>query len=228
MKYLIGSGIGLALLVAFAGSPAAMADSVFTIENPAVDFEVIDADDGSGDYFFDGIGDFVFPTYNDAALGTFGEARSMAEFDLSGFSVPAGEIITSAFLEVKFSSVGVYGLGINGESPDSLAVDGYIGDGVAAPSDFQIADGNLLASVAPLNPQVGDVLRFPITDYVTQFVDGGNRWLGLTLRAETFGGDMFEEHSWDVYPKLTIQTGVPEPGSLLLCALGLPFLLRRR
>jgi len=227
MKYLIGSAIGCVLLMAFAAGPAALADSVFTIENPDVDFEVIDADDGSGEYFFDGIGDFDFSTFNDAVLGSFGEARSMAEFDISGFSVPPGEIITGAFFEVRFSSVYVYGLGVDGEIPESLAVDGYIGDGVQDPSDFQIADGNVLASVAPVDPQDGDVLRFPVTAWATQLVDAGERWLGLTLRAETFGGHMFEER--EIYPKLTIQTAVPEPGTFVLCLLaGLPLLRRRR
>jgi hypothetical protein len=93
MKYVIRCGLG-SLLIALAcrGTPA-LADSVFTIADPPVDFEVIDADDGSGEYFFDGIGDFgPFDTFNDAVLGSFGEARSSAEFDLLPFSVPPGDI----------------------------------------------------------------------------------------------------------------------------------------
>jgi len=205
MKRLTMTHVAGSLLLAglFSGS-AALADSVFTIEDPPVDFEVIDADDGE-EHFFDGIGDFgPFYTFNDAVLGSFGEARSMAEFDVSPFSVPEGEAISSATFEVKITSVSVYGLGVDGEIPESLAVDGYIGDGIDDLTDFQIADGNVLDSVAIIDPYVGQVLSFDVTAWVTQLVDAEETYIGLTLRAETFGGMMMEEGGG--YPKLTIET----------------------
>ena len=71
------------------------ATTIFTIENPPVDFEVVDADP------FDGFGDNgPYSTFNDALLGTLGECRSMAEFDISPFSVPPGEYINAATFEV--------------------------------------------------------------------------------------------------------------------------------
>ena len=197
--------VGCLLLAALFTGSTALADSMFTIEDPDVDFEVIDADDGSGEYFFDGIGDFgPFYTFNDAVLGSFGEARSMAEFDVSPFSVPEGEAITSATFQVVITSVGVFGLGVNGEIPDSLAVDGYIGDGIDDLTDFQIADGNILDTVDIVDPYVGQVLTFDVTAWVTELVDAEETWVGITLRAETFGGLMLEEG--DGYPKLTIET----------------------
>ncbi|HNQ24411.1 MAG TPA: PEP-CTERM sorting domain-containing protein [Phycisphaerae bacterium] len=227
MRYVIRNAVWLLLVTGLLAGPAAIADSLFVISDPPVDFQVIDADDGSGEYFFDGIGDFLFPTFGDVALGTFGEGRSMVEFDLSGFTVPAGEVITSATFEVKFTSVGVWGLGIEGQSAESLAVDGYIGNGLAQESDFQIADGNLLDSAAvPPDAQIGDVLRFDVTAFANDLVNAEQRWLGLTLRAETFGGDIFWEGQG--YPKLSIRTEVPEPSTLALGALAGAFLLRRR
>jgi len=113
--------------------------TIFTIENPPIDFEVVDAEP------FDGFGDNgPYSTFNDALLGTLGECRSMAEFDISPFSVPPGEYISSATLEVMITAIEIYGLGVNGETPESLAVDGYVGNGLQELSDFEAGDGNLL------------------------------------------------------------------------------------
>lgn len=229
MRCVFGKAVGLLLLIGLVWCPVATADSLFMIENPEVDFQVLDVDDGSGEFFYDGTGDYgPYATFGDVALGSFGAARSMAEFDISGFTIPAGEIITSATFEIRFSGISLFGLGIDGEVPDSLGLDGYVGDGVADVSDYQIADGNQLDSVVPVDPQVGDVLRFSITPYVTELVDAGTTYLGLTVRAESFGGHQFWESSSYPYPKLTIMTGVPEPGTVGLCLLGGLALLRRR
>ncbi|UCD76024.1 MAG: hypothetical protein JSV91_03700 [Phycisphaerales bacterium] len=209
MKRLLRYAAGCLLLTAFPGCPAAEADSVFTIEDPPVDFEVIDADDGSGQYYFDGIGDFgPFATFNDAVLGSFGEARSMAEFDISPFTVPPDEYISVATFEVKLTDIHVFGLGVDGETPESLAADGYVGDGIEEISDFQIADGNLLDSVPTPDPYVGQVLSFDVTSFVTDLVDAQETWVGLTVRAETFGGLMMEEG--DGFPRLIIETAVED------------------
>jgi hypothetical protein len=186
------------LLVSFGGA-AALADSVFTIEDPPVDFEVIDAEP------FDGIGDNgPYSTFNDVLLGTEGEARSMAEFDISPFSVPPGEYISSATLEVMITEIDIYGLGVNGETPASVAVDGYVANGVAELSDFQAGDGNVLYSVATPDPQIGQVLSFDVTAFVTDLVNAEESFVGLAVRAETFGGLWVTEGSG--YPKLTIET----------------------
>ena len=194
-----------ALLASVLVAPAAPADSVFTIEDPPVDFEVVDADDGSGEYFFDGIGDFgPYATFNDALLGSIGEVRSMAEFDISPFSVPAGEVISAATFEVELTGIDVFGLGVDGEIPNGLAVDGYVGDGIAEVSDFQITDGNMLDSVPTPDPWVGQVLSFDVTSFVADLVSAGETFVGLTVRAESFGGLMMEEGGG--YPRLTIET----------------------
>jgi hypothetical protein len=196
---------GWLVLAGFFAAPAALADSVFTIEDPPVDFQVVDADDGSGEYFYDGIGDFgPYSTYADVLVGTIGEIRSMAEFDISAFSIPPGEEISSATLQVVIDAIEIYGLGVNGETPESLAVDGYVGDGVAEVSDFQIADGNFLDSVPTPDPYIGQLLTFDVTSWVIEVVDAGETYLGLTARAESFGGLWITEG--DGYPKLTIET----------------------
>ncbi len=192
---------GLFLLFLFGGGPA-LADSVFTIENPPVDFEVVDAEP------FDGIGDNgPFATFNDALLGTLGECRSMAEFDLSSFTVPEGEFIFTATFEVRITAIEIYGLGVNGETPDSLVVDGYVANGIAELSDFQAGDGNVLDAVDTPNPQIGDELSFEVTSFVTDLVNAQEPFAGLTVRAGSFGGVWVGEGG--IFPKLTIETGIP-------------------
>jgi len=191
------------LLVSF-GASAALADSVFLIEDPPVDFEVIDYDplDGNGD-----VGPFA--TFNDALIGTDCVARSMAEFDISTFSVPPGDIISSATFEVMITDVGIFGCGVNGETPAGIAVDGYIANGLEELSDFEAGDGNNLNSVATPTPQIGQVLSFDVTAYVTDLVNAQESYVGLTVRAESFGGLMFEEGNG--YPKLAIETTTESP-----------------
>jgi len=190
------------LLITFLfGATAALADSVFTIENPPVDFEVVDAEP------FDGIGDNgPYSTFNDALLGTIGECRSSAEYDISSFTVPEGEFIYAATFEVRITAIEIYGLGVNGETPESLAVDGYVGNGVDELSDFQAGDGNVLDSVPTPNPQIGDILSFDVTSFVREMVDVQEQFVGLTVRAETFGGLWVGEGG--VYPRLTIETAI--------------------
>ena len=194
----------LFMVVTLGGAPV-LADSVFTIEDPPVDCEVVDAEP------FDGYGDNgPYSTFNDALLGTLGECRSMAEFDISPFSVPPGEYISSATLEVVITEIEIYGLGVNGETPESVGVDGYVGNGVEELSDFEAGDGNLLDSLPTPDPQVGQLLTFDVTSFVTEIVNAQEQWVGLTVRAETFGGLWVTEGG--VYPKLTIETETePEP-----------------
>lgn len=206
MKHQMGRRIGSLLLVSVFCSTMALADSLFTIEDPEVDFEVIDAEP------FDGIGDNgPYSTFNDALLGTEGEARSMAEFDISPFSVPPGEFISAATFEVRITDIDVFGLGVDGETPENLAVDGYVGNGVAELSDFQAGDGNVLDVVATPDPFVGQVVGFDVTSFVAGLVNTQEPFVGLTVRAGSFGGLMMEEGAG--FPKLTIET-IPESGGL--------------
>jgi len=178
--------------------------TIFTIENPPVDFEVVDADP------FDGFGDNgPYSTFNDVLLGTLGECRSMAEFDISTFSVPPGEFINMATFEVMITDIDIFGLGVDGETPESLAVDGYVGNGLAELSDFEAGDGNVLDAVDTPDPYIGQVLTFDVTSFVTDLVNAQEQYVGLTIRAVTFGGLQVEEGG--VYPKLTIETKLYEP-----------------
>ena len=218
------------LLVSFGGGTALA--TVFTIEDPPVDFEVVDADP------FDGIGDSgPYANFNDVLLGTDCECRSMAEFNISLFNVPPGEFISSATLDVTITEIDIFGCGVDGETPASVAVDGYVGDGVAQQSDFQAGDSNFLYSVATPDPQIGQVLSFDVTAFVTDLVNADESFVGLTVRAETFGGLWVTEGN--SFPKLTIVT-TPESEvptlsewgllimGLLLLAIGTAALVMRR
>jgi len=191
----------IALLIV---SSSAMADSTFVIANPEVDFEIIDMAP------FDGFGDTgPFSTYNTVLLGSLGDDREMAEFDISAFSIPEGEVVTSATLEVRINSIFVFGLGVpNGDNPDVMAAYGYVGDGLESIPDFEAGDDNLLDMLDTTNPQVGQVLSFDVTSFVADLVDAGEVWVGLTVAAEEFGGIAIIEGG--PYPRLTIQTA-PAP-----------------
>jgi hypothetical protein len=201
LKAAVVIGMAGALLIPGSASVANGKRATFTIENPPVDFEVIDAEP------FDGFGDNgPYSTFNDALLGTVGEARSMAEFDISSFSVPPGEYIRAATFEVEITEIDIFGLGVDGETPESLAVDGYVGNGLDELSDFEAGDGNVLESVAIPDPRIGQVLSFRVTSFVSHLVNTQEQYVGLTIRAETFGGLWVTEGG--VFPKLTIETGI--------------------
>ena len=193
--------IGCLVLAALIAPAGVIADSVFTIEDPEVDFEVLDLGP------FDGIGDAgPFGAYNTVVLGSEGEAREMAEFDISAFSVPGGEIITGATFEVRISSILVSGLGVpSGDTPDVLAAFGYVGNGVQELSDFEAGDANFLGSIDTPDPFVGQILSYDVTSFVTDLVDAGETWVGLTIAAQEFGALAIIENG--EYPKLTIETG---------------------
>ena len=197
--------IGLLLFLFAAWAATAPAQTVFTIEDPPVDCEVVDAEP------FDGIGDNgPYSTFNDALLGTLGECRSMAEFDISPFSVPPGEVISSATLEVVITEIDIYGLGVNGETPESLVVDGYVGNGVEELADFQAGDGNELDAVLTPNPWIGQLVAFDVTPFVRELVAVQETYVGLTVRAGSFGGVWVEEGNG--FPKLIIETQLDPAG----------------
>jgi MYXO-CTERM domain-containing protein len=205
------------------GSGPALADSVFTISNPPLDYEVIDA------YPFDGFGDFG-PFQDSAAvlLGWTGEARFVTEFDISPFAVPPGEQISLATFQAYIASVEVGGMDVPpGDNPDSVALQGYVGNGAADLFDFEAGDGNYLGQVLLPDPYVGQQLTFDVTSFVTQLVNDSEDFAGLTVRAEEYGAiTLFEGLN---SPKLTIYTtAVPEPAAFTLLAVAGLALARRR
>ena len=215
---MIGAGV-LCLL----GGAVAWADSQFIIDNPPLDYEVIDTEP------FDGFGDFgPFPDSASVLLGYTGEAREVVEFDIAPFQVPAGERISSALFQAYIADNNIAGMGIAGITPASVACHGYVGNGIPELSDFEAGNGNFLArEMLGEHPYIGQQLTFDVTDFVKQLVDTNQTWVGLTVRAEQLGGIMLFEgrHS----PMLTIQTvPVPEPSALATLALAGLAVLRRR
>ncbi len=222
MNHAVGRTIGCLLPALLIGASGARADLVFIIANPPVDFEIIDMAP------FDGVGDTgPFSFYNTVVLGSTGEAREMAEFDISPFSVPPGEFISSATFDVMITSILVSGLGVpSGDTPDEMGLFGYVGNGLEDIPDFEAGDANFLGSIDTPNPFVGQVLSFDVTSFVRDMVDAGESWVGLTVAALEFGGIAIAEGG--DFPRLTIETMVPEPGTLVLLSLGGLGILRRR
>jgi len=106
-----------------------------------------------------------------------------------------------------------------------MTADGYVGNGLEELSDFEAGDGNVLDSVATADPQIRQVPSFDVTSYVTDLVNAQESYVGLTVRAETFGGLWAGEGGG--FPKLTIEA-IPGPGTLVLLSLVASGLARRR
>ncbi len=184
--------------------------STFTIQDPEIDFEVIDGGDLGT---FDGLGDEVFDTFNTVVRGTFGEAGEFAEFDITGFSISPSEDITNATFQVQLTSLQVGGLGVDfGENPQFLGLYGYVGNGIAEASDFQA--GTLLTTLDISQASVGDILTFDVTDFVEDLASDSAAFVGLGVRAQDFGGLAIQESSTVGVPRLTITTTADTPTSL--------------
>lgn len=187
--------------------------------HPTTVFEVVDGGftgpfDGKGDtngVFSDNFG-FV-----PVVRGTLGETSENAEFNISGFSALSQESITSAIFQVQVLSPLVYGLGVSGVNPTSLAVRGYVGNGQPDASDFQA--GTILDTVNLLSPFAGQTLSFDVTKFVKSLVSNGDSFAGFGIRAQDFGGLAFNESP--VITLTTTPSSVPEPSSVLgVLALG--------
>ncbi|MEO1375124.1 MAG: Ig-like domain-containing protein [Cyanobacteria bacterium J06635_10] len=175
--------------------------NTFSFE-PETTFEVID---GGFDGEFDGSGDIVFPgNFFTIILGDTGEVGEFAEFDISEFSIPEGETITSARFDVKITGLQVSGVGVApGENPDSIGAFGYAGNGVADASDFE--EGILLDTENTSEASVGEQLSFDVTNFVQDLVNNDEYAAGIGLRALEFGGVAVDPSSVSM-PTLIIET----------------------
>ena len=201
------------------------ARSATTTFQPTITFEVGDGFNGP----FDGQGEEVFPgNFDTVVRGTFGENSENAEFNISGFSVPPQESITSTIFQAQISNLQVEGLGVNvGQNPTGLAVRGYVGNGQPDASDFQA--GTILDTVNLSSPVVGQILQFDVTSFVKNLVSNGDSFAGFGVRAIDFGGLALRPSG----VTLTITTTtVPEPspalGVLAFCSLGVVSVLKRK
>ena len=170
----------------------------FVISNPEVDFNIIDGGTGT----FDGRGDEVFSSFNTVVNGTEGEAGAFVEFELDTLEIPDNATIENATVEVEITSFSVTGLGVSdlAANPDSLNVYGYVGNGVAEPSDFEA--GTLIGSIDISSSAVGDVVSLDVTPLVQTLIDDGESFAGFGFRASEFGGLAIRENS--NFPQLTI------------------------
>jgi hypothetical protein len=191
----IGWAAGLVMVAA----GGAMAQSEYIFKDPEMDFEVLDFQP------FDGIGDSgPWTTFNTVGLGTEGDDREIAEFDLSTVFVGEGEVVTEAIYEVQITSILVSGLGVNaGNTPDQLSVYGYAGDGAASLEDFQA--GAYLDSADTSNPFVGQIVSFDVTSHVADLIVRQERFAGLVIRGDEVGLMAILENG--EYPRLTVRTG---------------------
>jgi hypothetical protein len=178
----------------------AAGQSVFTLIDPPVDFEVLDFQP------FDGVGDSgPWSAFNTVGLGTEGDDRELAEFDISGIVVPDGEEVVEATYEVQITSILVSGLGVeSGNTPDQLSVYGYAGDGVDSMADFQA--GEYLSSADTSNPFVGQIVRFDVTSFLSEMLGRKEPFAGLAIRGDEVGLMAIFENGQ--YPRLTITTDV--------------------
>jgi hypothetical protein len=102
--------------------------------------------------------------------------------------MPDGSRIRAATLEVMITEIDIFGLGVDGETPESLGVDGYVGNGLDELSGFEAGGGDVLESAGIPDPRIGQVLSFHVTSFVSDLVNAQEQYVGLTIRAETSGG----------------------------------------
>lgn len=231
-KFALTAGISLFLSL-LVSEQAKAADFTF---NPTVTFEVIDG--GFPPNSFDGLGDEVFPgNFDTVVLGDIGEAAEFAEFNISGFSIPPLESITSAIFQATSPPNEVFGLGASGQRPTSLAVRGYVGNGLVDASDFQA--GTILDSVNVSPNFVQETYNFDVTAFIQNLVNNGDSFAGFGIRAQNdIGGLLLDRGTFSGNgPRLIITTAlitptVPEPstsfGFLAFSALGMGSLLKRK
>lgn len=228
MKQLILTG-GLSLVFGLLISePAKAANSTF---NPTVTFEVID---GGFSGAFDGLGDETFPgNFDTVVLGSQGEAAEFAEFNISSFSIPPSQSITKAVFQVTGLPNEVFGLGASGQRPTTLAVRGYVGNGLVNASDFQA--GSILDTVSVSPNYVQETYNFDVTAFIQNLVSNGDSFAGFGIRAQNdIGGLLLDRGTFSGNgPRLIITTAaiaVPEPSAILgflaFSALGLGSLIK--
>lgn len=223
---------GLSLFFGLLASEQVLAAD-FTF-NPTVTFEVIDGVSGN----FDGNGDEVFPgNFDTVVLGSIGEAAEFAEFDISGFSIPASESIKSAIFQATGLPNQVTGLGATGTRPSRLVARGYVGNGLVDASDFQA--GTILDSANVSPDFIQETYNFDATSFIQNLVSNKDSFAGFGIRAQnTIGGLLLDRGSFSGNgPRLIIKTApiatsIPEPsttlGFLAFSALGVMSLNRRQ
>jgi hypothetical protein len=153
---------------------------------------------------------------NDSFRGSPAGTR-LAEFNISSFFTAPNTIIKSAVFQDKISS-------FSGNSPASLGIFGYAGNGKAEVSD--IWRGVFLSSVDISPLSVGNTINFDVTAFVNQRVSSGNPFAGFAIKIfgfnrATLGGTDALGRSSLVIETVDVAEPVPEPTTIFGSALAL-------
>jgi hypothetical protein len=196
---------------------------------PTIIFTVMDFDGSltyGGPDIFDGLGDQVRPGNWDFVIrGSYGEIADFAEFNIGSFSVAPNTVISSAVFQANIFSLIVSGFGVDGTSPSSLGIFGYVGNGTAETSDFEA--GVLLSSVDISSSSPGDIFNFDVTQFVNKRVSNNDAFAGFGIRALNFGSLALGGGNFPgIQPRLIVETAdvaeaVPEPTTIFGSALAL-------
>jgi len=160
-----------------------------------------------------------------APVPSGGFQERFAEFNISSFFMAPNTIIKSAVFQDKFSGV-LFKNFNNFNSPMTLGIFGYIGNGIAEVSDS--SNGVLLSSVDISSFSPGDALNFDVTPFVNQRVSNGDafagfviRTLGLSFYGVSLGGTDALGQSSLVIETVDAGEPVPEPTTIFGSALAL-------
>jgi hypothetical protein len=197
---------------------------------PTIDFYVDDYDNNLGSSF-DGRGDTDFPTNNNFGVvlrGEVGESVSLAEFNISSFSLAPNEVIRSAVFQAQVADAFVLSNfnGSSGAFPDSLGIFGYVGNGIAEGSDFEAGIFLSSLNVSMASAVNKEILNFDVTSFLNERVNNRDTFAGFGIRALNIGGISLDPDLSGSPLRLIVETAdvaepVPEPTTIFGSAIGL-------
>lgn len=152
------------------------------------------------------------------------EVRGLSEYDLTGLGTALSAFVTFGVFDIE----GLFPE-YSGTFLGPITIEAYLGNNLEDISDYQAAVTGVVGSFSTVGLAIGDTLSFDITSIFNDSIDNSFASLGIRLRADPLNDE--GAFTFDTFRLTTTDetTTIPEPGTLVLIAIGLFALgLRRR